>query len=173
MTLQDDFATFTDATTLEIARWLPGPVERIWPYLIDGNLRRQWLAAGELLPQAGSPLELVWRNDELSDDEDLRPDGFPPESRMQSRVIAIDAPHLLTIAWGEGDVTFKLSPKGERVLLTLTHRGLSSQSDRTMTAAGWHMHLAILRAILGNEARQSFWSGWTQLHRTYQARLPA
>ena len=42
MTLQrqiDDFGTISDGSTLTIQRWLPGPVERIWTYLTDSDLR--------------------------------------------------------------------------------------------------------------------------------------
>ena len=34
--------------TLTIARLLPGPIERVWAYLTESDLRRKWLAAGEM-----------------------------------------------------------------------------------------------------------------------------
>lgn len=169
----DDYAVMETASTLVIRRWLPGPAERIWRYLTDSDLRRKWLAAGEMAQVPGAALELVWRNDELSASDDARPEGFAEEQRMDSRVIAIEPMRLLTIAWGKGDVTFALRDEGDRVLLTLTHRGLDQAEARLMTAAGWHMHLDILGAEAAGEPPASFWSGWLRLRGDYAARLPA
>lgn len=174
MTLQaqiDDYGTISDGSTLTIQRWLPGPVERIWTYLTDSDHRRKWLAAGDMQLAAGASLELVWRNDDLSDPSDPRPAGFPQEQRMASHVIAVDAMRMLTIAWGKGDVTFELKPKGDRVLLTLTHHGLDDRGARTMIAAGWHMHLDILLAQVSGQNGGSFWSGWAQLRDAYEQQL--
>jgi uncharacterized protein YndB with AHSA1/START domain len=91
---------------------------------------------------------------------------------MQSRVIAVDPMRLLTIAWGKGDVTFELKEKGDKVLLTLTHRGLDDRGARTMIAAGWHMHLDILAAEASGTDAPSFWSGWVKLREAYEQRLP-
>ena len=168
----DDFGSLAEPTTLVIQRWLPGPVERIWQYLADSDHRAKWLAAGEMALAPGAAMELVWRNDRLSARSDPRPAGFPEEQRMESHVIAVDPPRSLTIAWGNGDVTFELAPRGDRVLLTLTHRGLDDRGARTMIAAGWHMHLDILRAELTGAEADSFWSGWTQLRQAYETRLP-
>ncbi len=167
----DDYATLQDSSTLAIQRWLPGPAERIWRYLTDGDLRRKWLAAGDMELAPGTPLELVWRNGDLSAASDPRPEGFPEEQRMQSHVIAVDPMRLLTIAWGNGGVTFELKEQGEKVLLTLTHRGLVDPSARTMIAAGWHMHLDILGAEVAETTAGSFWSGWVKLRDQYESRL--
>ena len=77
------FGTLIEPTTLKIQRLLPGPVERIWAYLTDGELRRKWLAAGAMEMKVGTPFELVWRNDELSDPPGKRPPGFGEESRLR------------------------------------------------------------------------------------------
>src|SRR5262245_23524320 len=71
----DAYGVLTEPTTLKIQRLLPGPIERVWAYLTESNLRRKWLAAGEMEMKAGAPFELVWRNDELTDPPGLRPDG--------------------------------------------------------------------------------------------------
>lgn len=83
----DTYGVLTEPTTLKIQRLLPGPLERVWSYLTDGELRRKWLAAGQMEQQAGAAFELVWRNDELTTPPGQRPDGFGPEHRMQCRVI--------------------------------------------------------------------------------------
>lgn len=44
----DSYGTLIEPATLKIQRVLPGPIERIWAYLTENDLRRQWLAAGEM-----------------------------------------------------------------------------------------------------------------------------
>lgn len=46
----DLYGVLTEPATLKIQRLLPGPVERIWAYLTESELRRQWLAAGPMEP---------------------------------------------------------------------------------------------------------------------------
>ena len=122
-TALDAFGELIEPATLKIQRLLPGPIERIWAYLTDSELRRKWLAAGQMEMNVGAPFEFVWRNDELNDPPSKRPAGFPEEQRMQSRITELDPPRKLSIAWNStGDVTFELEPKGKGVLLTIIHR---------------------------------------------------
>lgn len=172
-TKAEDFGTIKGGDTLKIQRWMPGPAERLWKYITDSELRRKWLASGDLPLAAGGAFELVWRNDKLSADGDPRPEGFPEVQRMSTHVVAIDPPHLLTIAWGGGSVTFELEEKDGRTRLTLTHRGLTDPGARIMIASGWHMHLDILRADIAGEKPGSFWSGWRRLRAEYADRLSA
>jgi uncharacterized protein YndB with AHSA1/START domain len=44
----DAYGALIEPTTLKIQRLLPGPIERIWAYLTDSELRRKWLAAGAM-----------------------------------------------------------------------------------------------------------------------------
>ena len=53
------YGVLTDPTTLKIQRLLPGPIERVWAYLTQSDLRRQWLAAGSMEMAAGSSFEFV------------------------------------------------------------------------------------------------------------------
>jgi uncharacterized protein YndB with AHSA1/START domain len=102
-----------------------------------------------------------------------RPEAFPAEQRMRSRVLALDPPRLLTIAWGtDGEVSFALAPRGDRVLLVLTHRRLADREGMLDVAGGWHAHLDILRARLAGESVAPFWEAWLRLRREYDARLP-
>ena len=76
-TTQDAYGTLIEAATLKIQRLLPGPIERIWAYLTDSELRGKWLAAGAMDMKIGAPFEFVWRNDELNDPPSARPANFP------------------------------------------------------------------------------------------------
>jgi hypothetical protein len=69
------YGALTEPTTLEIMRLLPGPIERVWAYLTESELRRKWLAAGEMEMKVGALFEFVWRNDELTNPPGQRPPG--------------------------------------------------------------------------------------------------
>src|SRR3546814_4344941 len=88
-----DYAAIVAPQTVRLQRRLPGPSERVWDYLADSDLRRQWLAAGDMAGGEGSNFELVWRNDELTDPPGNKPEGFGGEHRMRSTITAFDPPH--------------------------------------------------------------------------------
>jgi uncharacterized protein YndB with AHSA1/START domain len=168
------YGELIEPATLKIERVLPGPIERVWAYLTDSELRRKWLAAGEMAMKVGAPFELVWRNDELTDPPGERPAGFGDEHRMQSRITELDPPKKLTIAWGsDGDVTFTLEPQGKDVLLTLIHRRLTDRATLLKVAPGWHTHLDVLVARLTGKEPEPFWDDWSRLARDYERRLSA
>ena len=170
----DAFGTLTGPATLKIRRLLPGPIERVWAYLTESELRRKWLAAGQMAMKVGAPFELVWRNDELTNPPGRRPPGFGDEHRMQSRIIELDPPRKLVIAWGaSGDVSFELEQKGNQVLLTLTHRRVPDRGTLLGVGAGWHMHLDVLVARATGKEPEPFWDGWSRLRSEYDRRMPA
>ncbi len=169
-----DYGTLTEPTTLQIRRLLPGPAERVWAYLTQGDLRRQWLAAGDMEMKVGAPFTLTWRNDEFTAPGDKRPEGLPAEHSMPSRITELDPPRKLAFAWNNsGEVSFELAPKGDKVLLTVTHRRLPDRAMLLKVAAGWHAHLDVLVARATGVAPPSFWAKWARLQQDYDARLPA
>lgn len=170
----DGHGVLTEPATLKIERLLPGPIERVWAYLTESELRRQWLAAGPMEMKVGAPFELVWRNDELTDPPGRRPPGFPEEQRMQCQLTELEPQRKLAFTWqGSGDVSFELEPKGKEVLLTVIHRRLPERKTLLMVAAGWHMHLDILVAVASGQAPAPFWDGWSRLQKDYDRRIPA
>ncbi|MGE0315333.1 MAG: SRPBCC family protein [Lautropia sp.] len=174
-TMQPDaYGVLTEPATLTIRRLLPGPIERVWNYLTDSDLRRQWLAAGQMEMRVGAPVELVWRNDELGDAPGERPPGFSAEHRLQSEILELDPPRRLAISWGDtGGVSFDLQPRGDRVLLTVVHRRLPDRDTMLMVGAGWHAHLDVLAARMGGTPCAPFWDAWRRLRADYATRLPA
>ncbi|HEY7747067.1 MAG TPA: SRPBCC family protein [Aestuariivirgaceae bacterium] len=171
-TNKNPYGALIEPTTLEIQRLLPGPIERIWAYLTDSELRRKWLAAGEMEMKVGALFEFVWRNDELTSPPGERPPGFGEEHRMRSRITELDPPRKLAITWeGSGDVSFELVPRGDRVLLTVTHRRLRDRATLLKVSAGWHMHLDILVARATRTEPPPFWDGWSRLQKEYDRRI--
>ncbi|MEQ8830619.1 MAG: SRPBCC family protein [Alphaproteobacteria bacterium] len=174
ITTSADYGVLTDEKTLEIQRRLPGPIDRVWSYLVDGEKRSKWLASGDMEPRAGTAFTLTWRNDELTDPPGARPDGFSDEHSMASRIVEFEPPHKLTFTWGDsGEVTFLLKEAGQGVLLTVIHRGLPDRNMTLMVGPGWHIHLDVLRSKLSGETPEPFWDGWVRLRSEYERRIPA
>ncbi|WP_334195380.1 SRPBCC family protein [Pararhodobacter sp.] len=166
----EDFAALNPAgDTLVIQRWLPGPLPRLWAYLTDSDKRAKWLAAGEMELHPGAPLTLTWRNGDLSAADDPRPADFGEEHSMQSQITAVDPMRLLAFTWGAGEVRIELTERNDRVLLTLTHTGITD-SMRLSVSAGWHTHLDILRALTEGVEPPSLWRHYTRLRGLYAAR---
>lgn len=160
--------------TLTLQRLLPGSAERVWAYLIDSELRSRWLAAGQMQSVAGTECDMLWRNDTLSASPAERPEGFAAEARAAWRIEEVQPQRLLRITWpGVGEVSFALEPRGDKVLLTVTHRRLASRDMCLMVGAGWHMHLDILLAQVAGAPAPSFWHGWVRLRAEYEQRIPA
>jgi uncharacterized protein YndB with AHSA1/START domain len=133
---RDAHGTLIEPTTLKIQRLLPGPVERIWAYLVESDKRRKWLAAGKMELKVGAPFELVWRNDELTDPPGKRPDGFGEEHRKQSQITALDPPRRIAFTFDSGEVSIELEKQGSDVLLTLIHRRLPNRNYMLGVSAG-------------------------------------
>jgi uncharacterized protein YndB with AHSA1/START domain len=168
------FGVLAPPATLTLQRRLPGPIERVWAYLTDSELRQQWLAAGPMPLQPGATFEWVWRNDDLSASAAERPEGFPAESRATCEITEVEPLRRLRFLWpGAGDVTFQLDAEGSDVILTVIHRQLPSRAASVMIGAGWHMHLDILVARVSGARAPSFWSGWVQLRSDYERRIAA
>lgn len=170
----DAYGVLSEAATLTIQRLLPGPIERVWDYLTRSDLRRQWLASGDMAMEIGAPFELTWRNDELTDPPGHKPEGFSEEHSMQSRITEFDPPRKLAFTWsGSGDVSFELVSQGDQVLLTVIHRRLRDRSTMLMVGAGWHAHLDLLVARSTGASTEPFWDTWLRLRSDYDRRLPA
>jgi uncharacterized protein YndB with AHSA1/START domain len=168
------YGELIEPLTLKIQRLLPGPVDRVWAYLTESELRRQWLASGQMETKADTPFELVWRNDELSDPPGTRPEGFGAEHRLESRILTFEPGRKLAFTWNQGEVSFELEPAGDKVLLTVIHRRLPDRAQLLNVSAGWHAHLDVLvTRISGKPQTASFWDGWSKLKAEYDRRLPA
>lgn len=171
----DLFGTVGDDNTLTIRRLMPGPVERVWAYLTDSALRRQWLAAGEMELRVGARFEFVWRNDELGrDGRAARPEGAAEEHRLDSEILAVDPPRLLAFSWEKtGGVVIELEPVGQETLLTLTHRQIDDRALLRGVSAGWPTHLGILEDVVAGREPATFWTEWRANKKIYDERSPA
>jgi uncharacterized protein YndB with AHSA1/START domain len=142
-----------DAIRLE--RLLDAPVEKVWHYLTEAELRSQWfMGAGEF--------ELLVDHDRLSDEEVPYPESYAVSKgiRFTEKVIRFEPPRLLetTFQGGKnGTVTYELFPEGGRTRLVLTHRGIVSPVGAQDFGSGWNSHLTVLQERLAGRGVRNFW----------------
>lgn len=168
------YGTLSEPATLTIKRRLPGPIERVWAYLTESELRRKWLAAGEMEMKVGAEFEFVWRNNELTDPPGKMPEGVTGEHRMESKITELDPPHKISFSWGRsGGVTIELKEQDEDVLLTLTHHRAPDRSTLLSVSTGWHTHLDVLVARLSGQEPAPFWDSIARNRTVYEKIVPA
>jgi uncharacterized protein YndB with AHSA1/START domain len=158
-----DSDTFT-AQELRFERTLEAPIETVWRYLTDPELRTLWFMGGEIEPHAGGKIYFIFDHDKLSDGDAPMPERMTKNrgKKWFETITEIDPPHRLAYSWDNGDagtVTFELEQAGEgRTRLLLTHTGLRGPADAKNFGGGWHSHLAVLAARLKGERVENFWA---------------
>ncbi|MCY1060632.1 SRPBCC family protein [Nannocystis sp. SCPEA4] len=164
--------------TVRLERMLPGPIERVWRYLVDSDKRARWLAAGEWELRPGGRAEFRFDHAALSA-EKLTPERHKGSEGATGTeaVLACEPPRLLRLTWGGADepaeVSFELTPVDERVRLVVTTRRLRNREELVGTASGWHAHLAILEDVLDETTPRGFWSAHEVAERGYEQRMQA
>lgn len=149
-----------DAIRLE--RTLDAPVEKVWRYLTEAELRSQWFMGGtDAKPD--SEFELINDHDNLSEDDVPYPENYADfKGRVWSeRVIRFEPPRLLetTFQGGKnGTVTYELYPDGDRTRLVLTHGGIVSPVGAQDFGSGWNSHLTVLEERLAGRTIRDFWA---------------
>ena len=175
-----DYGVVTEAGTVRFERLLPAPVERVWDYLVDSELRRKWFAGGEMELRPGGPLKLVFRNAELSPADDEVPEKFRNYEGMESpgEIVRAEPPRLLVFNWFEEngpptEVSWELEPRGEQTLMTLTHRRLADRAAMVDVSGGWHLHLDVLEDVLADRPPRPFWARQEAIEEEYGGRIAA
>ena len=171
-----EYGIVTEAGAVLFERLLPGPIERVWAYLTDPDKRATWLAAGPMELRVDGRVELNFHHADLSAEK------TPPERykklegghTLQGRVTRCDPPRLLSYTWAEwGEVTFELTPRGDDVLLVLTHERAGDRAGMVSVAGGWHAHLGILADNLDSRQPRPFWSTHAKAEAEYEKRIAA
>jgi len=144
-------------------RTLPGPIERVWEYLIDPVKRARWFCGGPLEQRVGGKVvfHMVHKT--------LAPGEKPPAKYAQvqdpgvsfdGRMLKCEAPRLLAYTFGSDDseVTIELTPQGKDVLLVLTHRTRGAEEEKSSLItrrAGTSISTILLRSSRIRRARGS------------------
>ena len=148
--------------TIRLERMLDAPVETVWRYLTEAELRGQWFMGGtDARPD--SEFELLVDHDRLSEDDVPYPEGYAKSKGAvwAEKVIRFEPPRLLetTFQGGKnGRVTYELLPEGERTRLVLTHSGIESPTGFQDFGGGWNSHLIVLQEKLAGRNVKNFWA---------------
>ncbi len=164
---------------MRFERLLPGPIERVWEYLTDGDKRATWLCGGETELHVGGNVEMHFHNASLSRQPDIDPpekySDLPERPSFSGRVTRCEPPRLLAHTWDfeddHSEVCYELEEVGDKVRLVLTHRKLASRDEVISASGGWHTHLDILEDVLGGREPQAFWKTHTPLEAEYERRF--
>jgi uncharacterized protein YndB with AHSA1/START domain len=181
-----EYGTKVSEAEVRFERLLPGPIERVWEYLTESEPRSRWLASGRMELHVGGKVELFFLH------KNLAPDEAPPDAyrkvheeghRGFGRVTQCAPPHLVAFTWEDteekaaspdaNEVIFALEPRGERVLLALTHRRLPSREELVNVSGGWHTHLGLLEDVLLGAKPRPFWATHAKLETEYAKRMGA
>ncbi len=151
--------------TIRMERLLPGPIDRVWSFIADGEKRAKWFAGGPLEPRVGGTLDWTFDHAALSDEKET------PEKhkgsigyRFLAKVARWEPPHVFAWQWGEEFVTFELKEQGDRVLMIITHEFVLEESQADVSAA-WEAHTGVLDDVLSARKPRGFWSA----HERYDA----
>lgn len=168
-----------DARTVRFERLLPGPIERVWAYLTDSEKRAKWLAPGEMELREGAPIELRFNHADLTPHDEPTPEEYKKHDGSHViywYVLRFDPPKMLTVRWGDeprdSQVIFELTPRGNDVLLTVTHRRLPDRDMLLSVSGGWHVHLDILADHLNGRTPELFWTKHARLKAVYAEKIP-
>ena len=171
----NDRATLIKPSTVRFERLLPGPIERVWAYLVESKKRATWLAAGEFDLRVGGKVELHFDNECLTEEK------APPGARGAGKhtatgtITRLEPMRLLSHTWswegGGSEVTYELTPKGKDTLLVITHRRVEGKDTVADVMGGWDVHTGILADILSGTEPRPFWKTHARLAQEYAATL--
>ena len=175
----NDYGELLDSNTVRFERLLPGPIERVWGYLVESEKRAQWLCGGETDSVVGGNIDMRFHNASLSSADDIaRPEKYkdmPEEISFSGKVTRYEPPRALSHTWDFDDeaseVCYELEEVGDKVRLILTHRKLHSSEVVLSVSGGWHTHLDILVAIFEHKKPKPFWKTQTAFTAEYERRL--
>ncbi|MBV9527370.1 SRPBCC family protein [Sphingomonas sp.] len=150
------------ADAIRLERVLAAPPEKVWRYLTEAELRRQWFMGG-MDAVAGGEFELLNDHDNLSEEDVPYPESYAPyKGRTWSeQVVRFEPPHVLATTFQGGKngiVTYELFPEGEGTRLVLTHSGIESPTGSQDFGSGWTSHLAVLEEKLAGRGVRDFWA---------------
>jgi uncharacterized protein YndB with AHSA1/START domain len=145
-------AAFLKVPGVRLERVLPGPIERVWEHLTNTKLLHAWFGDNSSIePRQGGAVRLM-------------------DGHIRGVVTQWQPPHRLSHTWnvfGPGDppdavcaypesyLMLTLEPRGEEVLLVLTHLPVLERFEK-QNAMGWHTFLDILSDTLeGRKVRTS------------------
>lgn len=141
---KDPSAAFLKMPGVRMERLLPGPIERVWEHLTNTVLLNAWFGEkSHIEPRQGGSVRLM--------DGHIRgtiTQWHPPRRLSYTWNVfgPGDAPEAMS-AYPESYLMFTLEPRGDNVLLVLSHLPVLERFEK-QNAMGWHTFLDILTDTL-------------------------
>ena len=165
--------------SLRFVRLLPGPIERVWSWLADGEKRARWLAGGGNARAAGETIRFEFRHADLTVHDETIPENYRALENgvaYDIQVLECDPPHHMKWYWPDEEgmnteIDIRLSEADGKVKLVLIQRGDVSAEHLVGSTAGWHTHLDIMADKLSGETEQPFWKTHEVFVSEYRTRL--
>jgi uncharacterized protein YndB with AHSA1/START domain len=149
--------------TIRLERTLDAPVDKVWRYLTEAELRGLWFMGGtDATP--GAEFDLKVDHDRLSDDANVPyPESYAAfkGTVWAEKVLRFEPPRLLETTFQSGKngrVKYELFPEGEKTLLILTHSGIESPTGFQDFGGGWNSHMTVLQERLAGRSVKDFWA---------------
>lgn len=172
-----DYAKIVQPARLEITRVLPALPERVWQYLVNPELRKQWFCGGETGSSPGEDFVMEFDHTRLSDSEPPDAAGCSNDPMtMTGKIVKFNPPSILVYDWpgdhgGDTRVTITLNLDGENTQLHLVHEQLTNPDYQRGASAGWHAHLDLLVDLIGQQPTRDFWLHFGALKAEYDKRI--
>lgn len=175
----NDYGELLDASTVRFERLLPGPIDRVWSYLVESEKRARWLCGGDVETSIDGHVDMHFHNASLSSDKDIpRPDKYkdmPERMSFAGKVTRCEPPHILEHTWEFDNesslVCYELTEHGDKVRLVLTHRRLDTRDTVLSVSGGWHTHLNVLVDVLSGGKPRPFYRMQLEYESEYARRL--
>jgi len=142
--------------TLRFERRFDRPIDKVWRAVVEPEHRDAWFPQriiGEL--EAGAALRFV-------DDPNIPAEGF------EGRCVAVEAPRLLELEWGDDRLRMELEPDGDGTRFVLLDT-IAERRHAARTGAGWHLCLEGLHAEVDGSAPPAATdeATWNEVHGAY------
>lgn len=156
-------ADHISTSKLVLERHLDAPMERVWQFIVDPDLRARWFMAAPDDLRPGGTIGLTMDHDRLSDQVVPTPSQYRDfiGQSWTERILAFEPPHRIVFTWEQGaagEVEICLFAEGTGTRLVLTHSRLRGREDAIDFGSGWHSHLAALARRAAGEGVADFWA---------------
>lgn len=172
--MREDYGTQLENGALRFVRDLPGPIERVWDYIVDPEKRILWLCGGTAGQAAGDGYVLEFDNSRMSNERATgRYAEYNSPTEIAAEVVEIDPPRLFVFRWNDADAEarIELAEKGDRVELVLIQSPPDDLEQLVSMGGGWHAHLGILVDELAGAPHRGFWTEHEEAEAHYRQLL--
>jgi uncharacterized protein YndB with AHSA1/START domain len=147
-----------DRWRLTFTRVLAHPPAKVWRAITEPDQVSRWFPADiEGERRAGAKLRFPFREDE----------GPTTDGEM----LVYDEPRVLELRWNDEDLRFELEPEGDGCRLTFINT-FDDLGKAVRDAAGWHVCLVRLGALLGGVEPSPDDLSWKRYEQVYAGRFP-